>query len=167
MYFYFRDYELNFVCKDLCYDDLVDCALICGDDTICLADCARIEAECIEGDSFELKLGSGWDNARVEILETTYYLKYCELKFLILYSDCPCDIDCIQGCVDCPNPICVCSDRKNENDHWNACMDQHGSRWGRCIDKCDGNRICEDDCVVQFKEAKKSCPCEVSNHLSI
>ena len=54
---YFRDYELNFVCKDLCYDDLVDCALICGDDTICLADCARIEAECIEGDSIGFKLG--------------------------------------------------------------------------------------------------------------
>jgi len=71
----FRDYELNFVCKDLCYDDLVDCALICGDDTICLADCARVEAECIEGESLKALKGktsyfkeSGWNNAQGEFL---------------------------------------------------------------------------------------------------
>ena len=81
---FLRDYELNFVCKDLCYADLVDCALICSDDTICLADCARIEAECIEGENFSWEWNRGESRVR-SLIPLIYIGIICKWESVTFY----------------------------------------------------------------------------------
>ena len=48
-----------------------------------------------------------------------------------------------------------------ENDKWNDCMDRIGAIFSRCMHTCNDNQSCENDCVMEFKESKKTCPCEV------
>ena len=52
---------------------------------------------------------------------------------------------------------------KNQNDDWNECIDGNGMSLGRCVNQCDENADCEQDCLNQFKMKQRSCPCEVSH----
>ena len=47
------------------------------------------------------------------------------------------------------------------NVNWNVCIDENGSKLGRCIYACNNNDDCEDQCVEQFKTRQYDCPCEV------
>ena len=55
---------------------------------------------------------------------------------------------------------------KESNGDWNICIDENGSKLGRCIYACNNNDACEDQCVEQFKTRQNDCPCEV-NFLAI
>ena len=43
------DYNLNLICEDKCYTELIDCAQKCNGESTCLGNCARDEAHCIQG----------------------------------------------------------------------------------------------------------------------
>ena len=47
------------------------------------------------------------------------------------------------------------------NQDWNICIDDNGSKLGRCIYACNNDDACEDQCVDQFKTRQFNCPCEV------
>ena len=47
--FLFSDYNLNLICEDQCYTELVYCAQKCNGDSSCLTNCAREEGHCIQG----------------------------------------------------------------------------------------------------------------------
>ena len=47
--YYLSDYDLNLVCEDVCFSNLVDCAQACNSESTCLTECAREEATCIKG----------------------------------------------------------------------------------------------------------------------
>ena len=76
--------------------------------------------------------------------------------------DCPCGLNCLDGCLDCPNPICEC-EGKEDDPQWNRCIDANSLTLGRCIHHCDGDQSCENDCVNGFKMKQMDCPCEVSS----
>ena len=94
------------------------------------------------------------------------------------HSECPCDIDCPNGCTGCENSVCECSVSSlstisesvltvvfqdvTENANWNQCLDVNGASLARCIYNCNDNGGCEDECVSQFKGRTADCPCEVS-----
>ena len=50
---------------------------------------------------------------------------------------------------------------KEANGDWNICIDDNGSKLGRCINACNNDHACEDQCVEQFKIRQFDCPCEV------
>ena len=106
-----------------------------------------------------------------------------KINQLTRFSDCPCELNCLDGCDDCANPVCDCqvssfrspSDRfdcrKNvkinikvveENPDWNRCIDDNSLKLGRCVHACNDNEDCEDDCLSRFKTRQLNCPCEVS-----
>ena len=67
-------------CTDRCEAIPVECVLNCAaDDTACISQCFRENTECLNGQS----LISGT-------------------------SDCPCEINCLDGCDGCDNPVCDC-----------------------------------------------------------
>ena len=95
------------------------------------------------------------------------------------YLDCPCGPNCLDGCDNCPNPVCECqvSTKKKiiiglsililkvveNNAEWLRCMDYNSSRLGKCIYECEEDKQCEDECVNSFKILQKDCPCEVGS----
>ena len=52
---------------------------------------------------------------------------------------------------------------KEANGDWNVCIDDNGSKLGRCIYACNNDDACEDQCVEQFKTRQFDCPCEVKS----
>ena len=103
------------------------------------------------------------------------------------YSECPCELNCLDGCDDCDNPVCNCQVRTlvygpfsfsetltvgikinivnkvvEENPDWNRCIDDNSLKLGRCVHACNDNKECEDDCLSRFKTRQLNCPCEVS-----
>ena len=49
-----------------------------------------------------------------------------------------------------------------ENPDWNRCIDDNSIKLGRCVNACNENQECEDDCLSSFKTRQLNCPCEVS-----
>ena len=45
----FSDYNLNLICEEKCYSELIKCALTCDEESNCLRVCARQEGHCIQG----------------------------------------------------------------------------------------------------------------------
>ena len=45
----FSDYNLNLICEEKCYSELIKCALTCDEDSDCLRACAHEEGHCIQG----------------------------------------------------------------------------------------------------------------------
>ena len=85
-------------------------------------------------------------------------------KFSCNLLDCPCNLNCLNGCNGCPNPICVCGEnmtRQNE-DNFKECMQEKSIDLGRCIVDCKDDQLCEQSCVDLFKSRYDECPCQVS-----
>ena len=100
----------------------------------------------------------------------------------IKHLDCPCELNCLDGCDECDNPVCDCEvsfgsffftdslgETLNniikvveENPDWNRCIDDNSLKLGRCVYACENNEECEDDCLSRFKSRQLNCPCEVS-----
>ena len=89
----FRVPDLNVACTDRCEEISVECITNCETDSACISLCVRETIECTNGN----------------------YSYYYEFKFLneskkiqIIYSACPCELNCLDGCDDCDNPVCDC-----------------------------------------------------------
>ena len=78
-------------------------------------------------------------------------------------SGCPCELGCPNGCAGCANPICVCGDQSTPQNDENlkTCIGQNSIELGQCILDCDENETCEADCIKEFKNHHKNCPCQV------
>ena len=77
--------------------------------------------------------------------------------------DCPCNLNCPNGCADCSNPICVCGDNSTPQNKENldTCTKQKSIELGQCIIACDGDQSCDQSCVDLFKSQHEECPCQV------
>ena len=85
--------DLFDVCIERCETAQLECILSCENDLMCLSQCISDATSCIEG---QLKCSFDF---------STFYGNE---KILNSISDCPCQINCYDGCDDCPNPVCQC-----------------------------------------------------------
>ena len=85
--------------------------------------------------------------------------------FYRIIVDCPCNLNCPNGCNDCPNPICVCGENQSpqNKDNLEQCMKEKSIDLGQCIIDCKGDESCEQSCVNLFKDRYNQCPCQVKN----
>ena len=83
------------------------------------------------------------------------------------FQDCPCNTNCPNGCVDCPNRICFCDGNPSQQDKDNleTCKNKKSIDLGDCIIDCKNDQACENTCVDHFKVKYESCPCQVSRFL--
>lgn len=77
-------------------------------------------------------------------------------------------MDCPDGCVGCPNPICVCGEIPSPQNEENLknCFNEKSLDWGECVIDCKSNEQCEKSCVDSFKGEYDSCPCQVNFQIS-
>ena len=80
-----------------------------------------------------------------------------------IFSDCPCRMNCPNGCNDCPNPICVCGENPSpqNEDNLEQCKNERSINLGQCIIDCKDDQSCEQSCVNLFKTLYHECPCQV------
>ena len=80
------------------------------------------------------------------------------------FSDCPCNLNCPDGCSDCPNSLCVCGEHLSpENNHnLDICIKKSSIDLGKCVIACNNDFACENYCVDRFKAAHEQCPCQVN-----
>ena len=78
-------------------------------------------------------------------------------------SDCPCNVNCPNGCSDCSNPICVCGENPTPQNQLNleTCRKDKSVDLGLCIIECNNDQGCENACVETFKSQYGGCPCQV------
>ena len=91
--FLFRVIDLNEICIERCEASHLQCILNCpSNDVNCLSQCIREESECFNGKF---------------IIEIISSIKV-ETPLQIVISACPCELNCLDGCTDCDNPVCEC-----------------------------------------------------------
>ena len=91
--FLFRVVDLNEICTEKCEENQLQCILNClSNDPACLSQCIREETECTNGKFF---------------IEIIYSIKV-ESPLKNVISACPCELNCLDGCTDCDNPVCEC-----------------------------------------------------------
>ena len=81
------------------------------------------------------------------------------------FQDCPCNVNCPNGCDGCPNPICVCDENQSpqNEDNLQQCKKEKSIDLGQCIIDCKNDQSCEQSCVNLFKVRYDECPCQVKN----
>ena len=81
----------------------------------------------------------------------------------MIFSDCPCNTNCPNGCNGCPNPICVCGENPSpqNEDNLQECKKEKSIDLGQCIIDCKDDHSCEQSCVNLFKFQYEQCPCQV------
>ena len=84
-------------------------------------------------------------------------------KHLVI-PDCPCNVNCPNGCNGCPNPICVCGENPSpqNEDNLQNCLKEKSINLGHCIVGCKDDQSCEQSCVNFFKDQYDVCPCQVN-----
>ena len=112
-----------------------------------------------------------WPNAHVLLLNVImvnveYYWPFDCIYFA---SDCPCNEHCPNGCLDCPNPICVCGENSSpqNKDNLETCKKEKSIDLGQCIIDCGSDQACENSCVELFKAEYGECPCQVSFRITL
>ena len=82
---------------------------------------------------------------------------------ILYFQDCPCNVNCPNGCNGCANPICVCGENQspqNEN-NLKECKKEKSIDLGQCIIDCKEDQSCEQSCDNLFKAQYEECPCQV------
>ena len=84
---------------------------------------------------------------------------------LYRFLDCPCKLNCPNGCDGCQNPICSCGENLSaeDQDNLNSCVHGSGVEFSECYLNCDGNDQCRTSCLEEFESDFETCPCQVSN----
>ena len=72
-------------------------------------------------------------------------------------------MNCLNGCSNCPNPICVCGENPTPQNELNleTCRKDKSVDLGLCIIGCNNDQECENSCVENFKAQYGECPCQV------
>ena len=77
-------------------------------------------------------------------------------------DSCPCFSDCPNGCDDCSNSICACSN-PDQNPDYIICSDQVESLYLTCLTGCpSGDAVCVAKCARDYNVMIEQCPCQVS-----
>ena len=120
--------------------EYIECNVSCSD-TNCLVECGRTFNDCING----------------------FIISEYSNTVILHFSDCPCNINCPDGCIGCSNPICVCGENPSpqNEDNLQECMKEKSIDLGQCILDCNGDQSCEQSCVSLFKDQYDQCPCQV------
>ena len=141
------------ICQSHCETDYAECVEICFD-IDCLLECGRKLTECSNGEFSTI----------ISILMVIMH-DMLHIRYLSLFSDCPCGLNCPNGCNNCPNPICTCGEypTPQNKDNLNNCVSEKSSELGQCYLQCKGNVQCGEFCWEEFKSAFESCPCQVSS----
>ena len=93
----FRVPDLNVACTDRCELNSLDCFARCNaNDSACWSQCLRENTECIK-----CKITSCY--------AFMHYYRYMHCKNIS--SACPCEVNCLDGCDECDNPVCDCQVR--------------------------------------------------------
>ena len=88
----------------------------------------------------------------------------CEVECARKLSDCsyycPCFGGCPDGCNNCLNPVCTCSDPAENNDFIN-CENYLKEEYISCLDNCSpSNSQCPNACNQQYNQGLVDCPCQ-------
>ncbi|CBY17767.1 unnamed protein product [Oikopleura dioica] len=82
---------------------------------------------------------------------------YCENACVSEYSnclsDCPCGLNCPEGCEGCAHPLCTpspCEDLDNNADY-QRCKKQLTKELNECLDDCKNSLLCIDECTDEYK----------------
>ena len=136
----FRDEDVAAKCETQCEIEYVECTLSCSN-TNCLIECGRALTDCVQGS---------------KIFNHEHHKN-------IILLDCPCNINCPNGCNDCSNPICVCGENPSpqNRDNFHECIREKSIDLGQCIIDCGDDESCEQTCVNLFKSHYDQCPCQV------
>ena len=139
----FRDEDIAAKCEGQCELAYLDCTLSCSD-TNCIMECGRALTDCTQGQRVD-----PWNKEKS--IPNTFF------------QDCPCNLNCPNGCVGCPNPICVCGENPSpqNEDNLQKCMKEKSIDLGQCIIDCNSDQSCEQSCVNSFKIQYDQCPCQV------
>ena len=86
-----------------------------------------------------------------------------------MIQDCPCNMNCPNGCSDCPNPMCVCGEHPSPQnlDNLETCRKGKSIELGQCIIDCKNEQACENGCLDLFKTEYEKCPCQVTAFRSL
>ena len=79
-----------------CEEALLECILDCNNDMECLSTCIRLETKCTDSES------------DISVTNVFHRPLSMNLNCDPFYSGCPCEFGCLEGCTDCPNPVCYC-----------------------------------------------------------
>lgn len=72
---------------------------------------------------------------------------------------CPCNANCINGCKNCPNPICPCQE-PNQDPYYIRCRVELQTQLEKCLIICPGgDEQCVEDCGTVFVYEHAKCPC--------
>ena len=136
---YSRDQDIGEKCEGICELEYVDCISGCSG-TDCLIECGRTLTDCTNGN---------------------YLLQKFDLQNF--FTDCPCNLNCPNGCSGCPNLICICGDNPTPQNKQNleTCRNEKSLDLGLCIIECNYDLGCEYSCVDTFKDKYRDCPCQV------
>ena len=129
------------ICKNNCEDSYLNCIFHCGVDA-CYTKCADDRNICLFG--------------KLQLTQKNYL---CSLE-------CPCYGGCPNGCNGCDNVACYCTDPPTPENAFNRdhCIEEWGSKLGKCVVSCNGVSDCETVCIALFTSNIEYCPCEVRLH---
>ena len=96
---------MNIACTDRCVEISVECITACDPaDITCYSQCQREIAECINGEL----VSSPSLKQKGRLVLHKYKALGIKIYFLACYLGCPCELNCLDGCEDCDNPVCNC-----------------------------------------------------------
>ena len=121
------------ICKD--YEISNECVRECNDEwNTCLAGC---------------------NDGQVDSAVCTHL---CSMELTSCQNDCPCMVNCPNGCDECHYCSCIWPD---ENKDYQQCYKVKELEYFECFLECSmGDLDCEADCLRDFHENLKVCPCQ-------
>ncbi|CAG5114057.1 Oidioi.mRNA.OKI2018_I69.chr2.g8137.t1.cds [Oikopleura dioica] len=84
----------------------------------------------------------------------------CAIEYVECLSDCPCGVNCPNGCEDCEHPTCQPSpcEIPEENKDFLRCKNSNEKMLNGCLSNCY-SYDCSEICTQEFLENTKNCPC--------
>ncbi|CBY23939.1 unnamed protein product [Oikopleura dioica] len=87
----------------------------------------------------------------------------CELLCLndlpVCALDCPCAVNCPNGCDGCPNEVCSCYQPQLDSPFYKTCMSEASTMFNGCVMGCPLNTTCHENCFSDFQDEAERCPC--------
>ena len=80
----------------------------------------------------------------------------CNKDLWSCMSNCPCMENCPDGCQNCDNEICPCSD----DGDYQICSEYFEQLFWTCAQACDHDELCFSQCNREYSENLTKCPCQ-------
>jgi len=84
----------------------------------------------------------------------------CSLEMDQCIQSCPCFSECLDGCSDCANSMCVCA-HPNDNPDYVHCVALVDSVYVECLLSCQAGDVhCVSICGQNYSRMLHECPCQ-------